>query len=326
MRTLITGGAGYIGAHIVRLLQQRGDDVVIVDDLVTGSRARVADVPVHVLDLAADSAVATLVAVMLEHRIEAVVHLAARKRVDESVCRPAWYFAQNIGGLASVLEAMQQAGVARLLFSSSAAVYGATEGDAITEQAETTPINPYGETKLVGEHLVTAAAAAFGLRAVSLRYFNVAGAGWPELGDRAALNLIPMVFDRIAAGLPPQIFGTDYPTADGSCVRDYVHVLDIADAHLVALDSIEAQQQGHEIYNVGTGHGTSVRELVELMCEVAGYEGPVEECQRRAGDPATVVASAELIGNRLGWHGRRSTREMVDSAWAAFTSARQSAR
>lgn len=317
MRTLITGGAGYIGAHIVRLLQQRGDDVVIVDDLVTGSRARVADVPVHVLDLATDSAVASLVAVMLEHRIEAVVHLAARKRVDESVRRPAWYFAQNIGGLASVLEAMQQAGVAKLLFSSSAAVYGATEGDAITELAETAPINPYGETKLVGEHLVTAAAAAFGLRAASLRYFNVAGAGWTELGDHAALNLIPMVFERLAAGLPPQIFGTDYPTVDGSCVRDYVHVLDIAEAHLVALDSLEAQQQGHEIYNVGTGHGTSVRELVELMCDVAGYEGPVEECPRRAGDPATVVASADLIGSRLGWHGRHSTREMVESAWNA---------
>lgn len=320
MKILVTGGAGYIGAHIVRLLQQRGDDVVIVDDLVTGSRARVPDVPVHVLDLAADAAVPSLVAVMLEHRIDAVVHLAARKRVDESVQRPAWYFAQNIGGLASVLEAMQQAGVGKLLFSSSAAVYGATEGEAITEQAETAPINPYGETKLVGEHLVTAAAAAFGLRAVSLRYFNVAGAGWPELGDRAALNLIPMVFERLVAGLPPQIFGTDYPTADGSCVRDYVHVLDIADAHLVALDSLDHQQQGHEIYNVGTGHGTSVKELVELMCAVAGYSGPVEESPRREGDPASVVASTHLIESRLGWHSRYSTRDMVESAWNAHNS------
>lgn len=317
MKILVTGGAGYIGAHIVRLLQHRGDDVVIVDDLVSGSGARVADLPVHVLDLTADSAIETLVALMAEHRIEAVVHLAARKRVDESVRRPAWYFAQNIGGLASVLEAMQQAGVDKLLFSSSAAVYGATEGDAITEEAETVPINPYGETKLIGERLVTAAAEAFRLRAVSLRYFNVAGAGWPELGDAAALNLIPMVFERLDAGLPPQIFGTDYPTADGSCVRDYVHVLDIADAHLVALDSLDGTHQGHEIYNVGTGHGTSVRELVDLMCEVAGYTGPVEECPRRAGDPASVVASARLIGDRLGWQGRHSTRDMVESAWNA---------
>ncbi|AMB57842.1 UDP-glucose 4-epimerase GalE [Microterricola viridarii] len=321
MRTLITGGAGYIGAHIVRLLRERGDDVVIVDDLATGSRSRVADVPVHVLDLTADGAVDSLVTVMREHRVEAVVHLAARKRVDESVRRPAWYFAQNIGGLAAVLEAMQQAGVGKLLFSSSAAVYGATEGDAIGEDSETSPINPYGETKLVGEHLVTAAAAAFELRAVSLRYFNVAGTGWPELRDHAALNLIPMVFERLEAGLPPQIFGTDYPTTDGTCVRDYVHVLDVADAHLVALDSLGAQERGHEIYNIGTGHGTSVREIVQLICDVAGYSGPVLECPRREGDPASVVASAQLIGSRLGWHGRHDIREMVESAWNAQHSA-----
>lgn len=317
MQILVTGGAGYIGAHVVRLLIQRGDNVFVVDDLVTGVAARLDGLPVTQMDLSTDQAPDAIEALMRENHIEAVIHFAARKQVAESVARPAWYFQQNIGSLANVLLAMERAATSCLVFSSSAAVYGSTEGQAISETDPTNPINPYGESKLFGERLVTDATRAFNLRAASLRYFNVAGAGWPELGDNSASNLVPMVFERIDAGKQPLIFGDDYPTPDGTCIRDYVHVLDLADAHIAALDHLKGRANGHEVLNVGTGTGTSVREMVDVIARTTGASYEPFVGPRRSGDSARVVASAGKIETLLGWQASRGIEEIVASAWAA---------
>jgi UDP-glucose 4-epimerase len=312
---LVTGGAGYIGAHVVRLLRKRLDDIVVVDDLITGDAARLDGIPVIRCNLAESGAVEALTDLMHTHSVHAVIHFAARKQVGESVARPAWYYQQNIGSLANVLLAMEAADVTQLLFSSSASVYGATEGANIREEELTVPVNPYGETKLAGERLVAASSRAFPLRATSLRYFNVAGAGWPELGDRAVLNLVPMVFERLDNEERPVIFGDDYPTEDGTCLRDYVHVLDLAEAHIAAVDALPARVPGHEVFNVGTGVGTSVRGMVDAIIRVAQLDVVPEIRPRRLGDPAWVVASPRRIENALGWRATRGIDDIVASAW-----------
>jgi len=230
MTVLVTGGAGYIGSHVARLLLERGSKVVIADDLSTGLPNRVANLEHVQLDLAAYDALESIRSILRVHQVDSVIHLAARKKVGESVDRPEWYYLQNIGGLANLLEAMKAESVTRLVFSSSAATYGMPDVAACREDMVCQPINPYGETKLVGEWLARASAKAWGLRVVNLRYFNVAGAGWDDLADTAVANLIPIAFAALKAGKAPVVFGDDYPTADGSCVRDYVHVHDLADA------------------------------------------------------------------------------------------------
>ena len=252
---------------------------------------------------------------MFEHSVDSVIHFAGRKQVAESVDRPAWYYQQNMGSLANVLLAMESMKVSKLVFSSSAAVYGASEGANLREETPTRPINPYGETKLAGEWLVAGAVAALKLRAASLRYFNVAGAGWPELGDTAALNLVPMVFERLDQGLPPVIFGDDYETADGTCVRDYIHVLDLAEAHRATLDGLLEGEARHATFNVGTGIGSSVQEMVEEILVVSGTDLIPEVRARRAGDPATVVANPSAISKGVGWSARFGLSEIVRSAW-----------
>jgi UDP-glucose 4-epimerase len=314
---LVTGGAGYIGAHVVRLLRQRSEEIVVVDDLITGDARRLDGLPVTQLDLADSSCIERVAQLMRDHAVTAVIHFAGRKQVAESVARPAWYFQQNIGSLANVVMAMELADVKELVFSSSAAVYGTTEGARISEDAATSPVNPYGESKLVGEHLIEAASHASGLRTASLRYFNVAGAGWPDLGDNAVLNLVPMVFDKLDQGARPLIFGDDYDTMDGTCVRDYIHVLDLAEAHLATLDSLRGADAGHSIYNVGTGLGTSVRDMVNEIIAVAGSTVEPEVRARRPGDPGWVVASPERIQRQLGWVAQRGIGEIVASAWSA---------
>ncbi|MFM9877863.1 MAG: UDP-glucose 4-epimerase GalE [Rhodoglobus sp.] len=313
MSIMVTGGAGYIGAHVCDLLVARGQTVVIVDDLATGSAARVPGIPILPVDLSDDDAPAALSEMMTRHNVESVVHFAARKQVAESVERPAWYQRQNVGGLANLLTAMRATTVSRLVFSSSAAVYGDADG-VIAETHEAYPANPYGQTKLEGERLISAASNEWGLSAVSLRYFNVGGAARPELGDTQALNLIPIVLDRLAEGSPPTIFGDDYPTPDGTCVRDYVHVSDVADAHLVVLDRLSAEA-GHEIFNIGTGVGTSVREMITALIAVAGSSLRPVVSSRRPGDSATVVADVSRIREAAGWTARHGLEGIISSAW-----------
>jgi UDP-glucose 4-epimerase len=319
MTVMVTGGAGYIGAHSTLALAGRGDTVVVVDDLVSGVASRIPGIPLVRVDLAGDDAVDRLVETMEKYEVDAVIHFAARKRVGESVERPAWYYQQNVGGLASVLLAMERTGVRRLVFSSSAAVYGEAHG-AIDESHPTVPVNPYGGTKLVGEQLIDDCVVAWGLSAVSLRYFNVGGAGSPELGDVEAQNLIPLVFDRIEAGEPPVIFGDDYDTPDGTCVRDYIHVSDVTSAHLTVLDRLRDAEGGHTVLNIGTGTGTSVREVVAVISDVVGSEVQPRIEPRRAGDAAAVVAVVDRVHELTGWRATHTLDDIVRSSWAARSS------
>lgn len=320
VRILVTGGAGYIGGHVVRLLRERGDHVVVVDDLSTGIADRLEGVDLRRISLTGADAAAGIASVLRAEGVEAVMHFAARKEVAQSVARPAWYYAENIGGLVSLVQAMESAGLDRLIFSSSAAVYGITEGPAISEDDPTHPVNPYGETKLHGEQLISACSLAFGLRAVSLRYFNVGGAASARLADNGATNLIPIIFERLRKGGSPQIYGDDYPTPDGTCVRDYVHVLDVAEAHLAALDHVDTMQAGHDIFNIGTGTGTSVREVIRIVGEVTGVDIRAEVEARRVGDPAWVVASPARINEVIGWSASRPIESIIESVWRAQTS------
>jgi UDP-glucose 4-epimerase len=255
-----------------------------------------------------------------EHGITGVVHLAAKKQVGESVEQPLGYYRENVHGLTVLLEAVAAAGVKRFVFSSSAAVYGMPDIDLVTEDTPCLPMSPYGETKLTGEWLVRDAGRAHGIATTCLRYFNVAGAARPELSDVGVFNVIPMFFDRLTRDEAPLIFGSDYPTPDGTCIRDYLHVEDLADAHLAAARRLIARRDAGDLtVNVGTGRGVSVRELADLVAEITGRTEPgAQAVARRAGDPARVVASAELIAKELGWTARHDVRRMVESAWEGW--------
>ena len=318
MTVLVTGGAGYIGAHVVRALRAGGRGVVVVDDLSAGRAERLADVPLVRLDLADPSVVPALVEAMRRYGVTSVVHLAARKRVDESVARPLWYWTQNLGGLTHVLTAMEHAGVGTMVFSSSAAVYGSPSGGPVHENDPLVPVNPYGETKLAGEWLVRSAARAHGVRQVSLRYFNVAGAGSPELGDEVVANLVSRVLDRLARGRQPVVLGTGYATPDGTCIRDFVHVLDLAEAHVAALDRLELGGLTVDALNIGTGRGASVLEVITCLGVVSGLDTTPEIHGPREGDPDRVVAAVGLAREQLGWSARSDLTDMLSSAWAAW--------
>ncbi|TGN76324.1 UDP-glucose 4-epimerase GalE [Streptomyces bauhiniae] len=317
MTWLITGGAGYIGAHVARATHGAGEDVVVLDDLSAAVPGRLPEGIPLVEGSTLDGDL--LKRVFAEHGVTGVVHLAARKQVGESVAEPVRYYRENIGGLATLLDAIADAGVRRLVFSSSAAVYGNPDVDLITEDTPCAPVNPYGETKLAGEWLVRAAGQAHGISTVCLRYFNVAGAAAPELADTGVFNIVPMVFDRLTRDEAPRIFGADYPTPDGTCVRDYIHVADLAEAHLAAARRLsEDAPAGDLTLNVGRGEGVSVRELITLIGEVTGdRREPVTE-DRRPGDAPRAVASAERAAAELGWRARLGVPEMVASAWAGW--------
>lgn len=318
MSVLITGGLGYIGSHVAKLLTMRGETVIIVDDVSTGLMQRQGDARLVELDLSSEAAVAKLKATMQAFSVTKVIHLAARKQVGESVAKPEWYFQQNIGGLANLLTAMRESNVSQLVFSSSAATYGMPDVEAVSEDMDCKPINPYGETKLVGEWLVADASRAWGLRASNLRYFNVAGTGWPELADTAVANLIPIVFAALKDNQRPKVYGADYPTPDGSCIRDYVHVLDLAKAHLAALDYIAKGEPEFSVFNVGTGSGSSVFEVLDEIKNATGIEFEPEVIARRAGDPPKLAANVSRINRVLGWRAEQGLSEIVSSAWNAI--------
>jgi len=319
MTWLITGGAGYIGGHVVRAMTAAGEAVAVYDDLSTGDRSRVpAGVPfLHGSTLDASG----LRRAMSELSVRGVVHLAAKKQVAESVERPLHYYRENVDGLRTLLEAAADSGVRAFLFSSSAAVYGMPDVDLVTEATPCAPTNPYGETKLAGEWMVRAAGQAHGMATASMRYFNVAGAAEPQLADAGGFNLVPMVFEKLTRGAAPVVFGDDYDTADGTCVRDFIHVDDIASAHLVAARALLGRGPGTDLtVNIGRGEGVSVREMIALIGEVTGY-GPAAEpvsAPRRPGDPARVVASAARIRDELGWSARHDVHRMVASAWEGW--------
>ncbi|MFJ9929724.1 UDP-glucose 4-epimerase GalE [Streptomyces misionensis] len=317
MTWLITGGAGFIGAHVARSMAGAGEEVVVLDDLSAAVPERLpAGVPL-VEGSTLDGA--RLREVVARHGVTGVVHLAARKQVAESVADPTRYYRENVGGLATLLDVMAEAGVERMVFSSSAAVYGNPDVDLITEDTPCAPVNPYGETKLAGEWLVRAAGRAHGISTVCLRYFNVAGAAAPELADTGVFNIVPMVFDRLTRDEAPRIFGDDYPTPDGTCVRDYIHVADLAEAHLAAARRLaEGAPHGDLTLNIGRGEGVSVRELITVIGEVTGdRRAPVVEA-RRPGDAPRAVGSVERAARELGWRARRDVREMVRSAWEGW--------
>ncbi len=318
MTWLVTGGAGYIGAHVVRAMQAAELEVVVFDDLSTGDASRIS-APLVQASLLDGPAISKALA---EYSITGVVHIAAKKQVGESVADPFYYYRQNVLGQLQLMEEMRSAGVDRFVFSSSAATYGAPETALVEEKSHLIPTSPYGQTKVIGEWLSADAEAAFGLRSVCLRYFNVAGAATPELGDPEILNLIPMVFDRLQQKKKPRIFGDDYPTPDGTCVRDYIHVADIATAHVAAVQhlGVTAQDKTGDslVLNIGRGQGSSVREVIAMVGEVTGLDVTPEIVARRPGDPPRTVASADAIARELGWAATYDLRAMVESAWAGW--------
>ena len=319
MTWLITGGAGYIGAHVVDSTLASGRDVFVVDDLSTGIESRLSSgTPLGRISLQDKR---DLERAFGDTEISGVLHFAAKKRVGESVERPDYYWQENVGGLQNLLAAMKVHSVKNFVFSSSAAVYGQPDvppGTLITEETPCAPINPYGATKLEGEVLSRAMAESDGLKVAALRYFNVAGAGRPELGDQYIFNLVPIVFDAIQCGEQPIVFGHDYPTPDGSCIRDYVHVQDLADAHISAMDFVEKSDAGFTAINIGTGSGASVFEVLAMIQDVTRISVDPIIGQRREGDPAALVADVSFAKDVLGWQSSRDLRDIVSSAWDAW--------
>jgi UDP-glucose 4-epimerase len=315
MRILVTGGAGYIGSHAVRLFRERGHDVCVLDNLSEGHRA---SVPAEILQVASLADEARVDQILLERRIEAVVHFAAFAYVGESVHQPAKYYQNNLVNTLRLLDCVRRHGITRFVFSSTCATYGVPNEVPITEDEPQKPINPYGNTKLAVEKALQDYAHAYKLGAVALRYFNAAGASRDgTIGEDhdPETHLIPLVIQSVLGQRPHiEVFGTDYATADGTCVRDYIHVEDLADAHLRALE--RAQNGKMLCYNLGTGRGDSVREVIQAVEKVTGKPVPLKEGPRRAGDPPVLVASSEKARRELGWVTRYTDlHEIIETAW-----------
>lgn len=317
---LVTGGAGYIGSHVVRELHVAGFQPVVFDNFSAGLHSRIPQgVPVVEADVA-DSQ--SLRSALSEFAVTGVIHLAAKKAAGESVDIPLHYYQENVTGLQSVLGAIVDSGVENFVYSSSAAVYGTPQSNPVKESEPLHPESPYGETKVIGEWLANDLATSNGLNWVALRYFNVAGSGSDELGDNSVNNLIPMVFQALEEGARPKIFGADYPTPDGTCIRDYIHVVDLAGAHVAAVKKCEAGPANLAI-NIGRGSGVSVREVMDSISTVIGRDVAPEVVGRRPGDPAATFADVELSKHVLGWSAKRDLTDMVSSAWSAWESSRR---
>ena len=314
MRVMVTGGAGYVGSHAAKALVSSGHDVLIVDNLAEGHRPAAGKLPFVSASLLDQE---RIMAAMKEHKIEAVMHFAAFAYVGVSVTDPAIYYQNNIVGSLALLDAMRTAGIDRIVFSSSCATYGIPERVPITEDHPQHPISPYGFTKLVIEHALADYSHAYGLGYAALRYFNASGAAADgTIGEDhdPETHLIPLIL-QVALGQRESvdIFGTDYPTPDGTCIRDYIHVDDLATAHVAALEKLKPGMQLK--LNLGTGHGASVQEVVNLCREITGHPIPTRKVGRRPGDPPALVADASAAKRELGWQARYSMREVVESAW-----------
>lgn len=313
---LVTGGAGYIGAHVVRALAAVGITPVVYDDLSSGFAGFVPDgvpfVQGDILD------VETLTETLSDHECAGVVHVAGFKYAGVSVSRPLHTYNQNVTGTAKVLDAMHRAGVNKMVFSSSAAVYGTPETELVTEDSPTRPESPYGESKLIGEWLIADVARAWPeFAGVSLRYFNVVGSATDEVYDASPHNLFPIVIEALLAGRTPRVNGTDYPTTDGSCVRDYLHVGDLAVSHVAAAQALEVGRPLRPAYNLGSGDGLSVLQIMDAVRRVTGMDFSPEVGPRRPGDPARIVADGQAAARDLDWRMRYTLDEMVRSAWDA---------
>jgi UDP-glucose 4-epimerase len=318
MTWLVTGGAGYIGSHVVRKLVQASMDVVVFDDFSTGVRSFIPDaVPLVEGTLLETQLVENA---LREHSIEGVIHIAGFKFAGISVEKPIHAYEQNVTAMMSLLAAMDTVGVDKIVFSSSSSVYGNAASGLVEEHYPFNPTSPYGESKVIGEWLLRNQATARGLKHTSLRYFNVVGSDVPELPDVSPYNLFSMVFAGLERGEAPTIFGNDYDTPDGTCIRDYIHVGDLAAAHVAAA---RALSEGHPVeaaYNLGSGVGTSVAEMMSAIASVTRHDFTPVQGPRRAGDPARVVASGELASQDLGWAMTHSLEDMIASAWEARAS------
>ena len=315
MTWLVTGGAGYIGSHVVRAFAAEGIESVVLDDLSSGHRQFVdASVPFVQANLLDGAAVRRVLA---DHAVSGVMHIAGFKYAGVSVRRPLHTYQQNVTAMVTLLEAMAENDVSNLVFSSSAAVYGTPAEDEVTEQSETHPESPYGESKLIGEWLLRDQGRAAQLASSSLRYFNVVGSGHRDLYDTSPHNLFPLVFEALVAGRVPQINGDSYPTPDGTCIRDYVHVQDLAVSHVAAARALDAGHSLEPVYNLGSGEGVSVRQIMDAVARVTGIDFTPEIKPARPGDPARIVATGELAARDLDWRMRHTLDEMVSSAWEA---------
>jgi UDP-glucose 4-epimerase len=321
MSWLVTGGAGYIGAHVVRALGGAGIPTVIIDDLSSGHASFVPENVPFVEGTILDGDL--IVETIRKYDVTGVIHVAGFKYAGVSVQRPLHTYEQNVTATAVLLKAMQDTGVDKIVFSSSAAVYGTPPGEIVTEDTPKNPQSPYGESKLIGEWLLRDQAVATGLKHTSLRYFNVVGSGDPEIFDTSPHNLFPLVFEALVEGRTPRINGDDYPTPDGTNVRDYIHVADLAWSHVVAAQRLEAGESVEAAYNLGSGDGLSVKEIMTAIADATGINFSPEIAPRRHGDPARIVAEGDLAARDLDWKMRHTLTEMVDSAWTARKAAQQ---
>jgi UDP-glucose 4-epimerase len=318
MAILVTGGAGYIGSHTVAELLHHGEKVVVVDNLSTGHRGAVLDVPFYAMDIRNAN---DMTALMQQHEIDTVVHFAANSLVGESVQDPLKYYENNVAATSKLLSAMVQADVKRIVFSSTAAVYGEPERSPIEESDRKEPTNPYGETKLAIEKMLDWSYTAYGLKSIRLRYFNAAGAhATLPIGEdhRPESHLIPIVL-QVALGQREavSVFGNDYPTPDGTCIRDYIHVMDLASAHRLAVERLRSNEGGAESMNLGNQSGFSVKEVIDAARAVTGHPIPAVEVERRAGDPAALVASSNEARRLLNWQPKSAELSaIIASAWA----------
>ncbi|WP_328996545.1 UDP-glucose 4-epimerase GalE [Kribbella sp. NBC_01245] len=314
MTWLVTGGAGYIGAHVVRAFRDNGIDVVVIDDLSSGHADFVPEgvpfIEANLLDAEAVRRALT--------GVTGVVHLAGYKYAGVSVERPLHTYTQNVTAMVTLLSEMAAQDIHNIVFSSSAGVYGTPAVELVTEDTATGPQSPYGETKLVGEWLLADQAKAVELNHTSLRYFNVVGSADPKVYDASPYNLFPIVCNLLSKGETPSIYGTDHPTPDGTSVKDYVHVGDLADAHVAAARALESGKTLEPAYNLGSGSGTSVRQIMDAARRVTGIDFTPGETPRRPGDPSRVVASGELAARDLGWKNTHTVDDMFRSAWEAW--------